>query len=114
MVDHACLATSRSNQMSTPPSYPAPDLTQFGPMLSERAIAHDFACLTPEFRHGMGELERQYPFKICAEGEDWLIQGTVKLSESPWRMRVRKVDCMVKEIGHIGPPLETHDAKPRE
>jgi hypothetical protein len=100
--------------MSTPPSYPMPDLTQFGPMLSERAIAHDFACLMLEFRHGMREFERQYPFKMREEDGDWLIQGSVKLSESPWRMRVRKADCMVKEIGHIGPPLETHDAKPSE
>jgi hypothetical protein len=109
MVDHASLATSGSDQMSTPPSYPMPDLTQFRPMLSERAIAHDFACLMLEFRHGMKEFERQYPFKIKEEDGDWLIQGAVKLSESPWRMRVRKADCMVKEIGHIGPPLETLD-----
>jgi hypothetical protein len=82
----------------------------FGPILSDETVARDFASLILKHAHGEAELTRQQPLQVTDAGEDWLIKGSVRPGERPedatWQMRVRKADCMVKDSGHVGSPLE--------
>ncbi len=79
-----------------------------GPLLNDAEIARAFAGLILRRLYGAAELAKQQPLRVTDQGEAWVVMGSYQepgmaADTGAWRMRVRKSDCRVEELGHYEP-----------